>query len=218
MSDNAGNLYNRFTVEAGFSPLPDTQLYAGYGWGTLLESFTGNLQKSGFYFGVRVKFDDGWFFKNSDRGSLSLLFFRDRDFDGQIDPDETPVRARVKIGEQEYESDENGEVRVNLPAGLYRWNCSNTGDPVSLLGSADLSVTGYGTRQFNWPFMESPAFLDIRVFVDSNSSGKLDGDEKPLRLFAERWRGCSLHDRRNTHVPVLGKREVSLDSPPSEVV
>jgi len=186
VSDNAGNLYNRFTVEAGFSPLPDTQLYAGYGWGTLLESFTGNLQKSGFYFGVRVKFDDGWFFKNSDRGSLSLLFFRDRDFDGQIDPDETPVRARVKIGEQEYESDENGEVRVNLPAGLYTVDLLEyPGDLISLLdGSADLSVTGYGTRQFNWPFMESPAFLDIRVFVDSNSSGKLDGDEKPLQSFS----------------------------------
>ena len=175
-----------FRSEAGFSPLPDTQLYAGYGWGTLLESFTGNLQKSGFYFGVRVKFDDGWFFKNSDRGSLSLLFFRDRDFDGQIDPEEPPVRARVKIGGQEYESDENGEVRVNLPAGLYTVELlESPGDLISLLdGSADLSVTGYGTRQFNWPFMESPAFLDIRVFVDSNSSGKLDGDEKPLQSFS----------------------------------
>ncbi|PNS34728.1 DUF11 domain-containing protein [Mesotoga sp. B105.6.4] len=186
VNDNRGGFYNRFIVQAGLTLWPDTVVYAGYGFGSLKESFLGNLRRDGFYFGVKIKLDDSWFFKSRNTGKLNLYFFLDKDLDTKFDTGEMPTSVKVRIDGEEYESDENGVISVELPVGLYRVELVEYPDSlVSLLkDSPELHVTEYGSRDFYWPFMESPAYVDIRIFVDSNSSGTYDKEEEYLKSFS----------------------------------
>ena len=186
VNDNRGGFYYRLIVETGLTIWPDTSIYAGYGFGSLKESFLGNLRKDGFYFGVRIKLDDSWFFKSRNTGKLNLYFFVDKDLDTKFDTGEIPASVKVRIDGKDYESDENGVVSVELPVGLYRVELIEQPDSlISLLDDPpELQVTEYGSRDFYWPFMESPAYVDIRIFVDSNSSGTYDEEEKYLKSFS----------------------------------
>lgn len=186
VNDNRGGFYNRFIVQVGLTLWPDTVIYAGYGFGSLKESFLGNLRKDGFYFGVKIKLDDSWFFKSRNTGKLNLYFFLDKDLDTKYDTGEMPASVKVRIDGKEYESNESGVISVELPVGLYRVELVEYPDSlVSLLESSpELQVTEYGSRDFYWPFMESPAYVDIRIFVDSNSSGTYDEQEEYLKSFS----------------------------------
>ncbi|WP_367357219.1 hypothetical protein, partial [Mesotoga sp.] len=186
VNDNRGGFYYRLIVETGLTIWPDTSIYTGYGFGSLKESFLGNLRKDGFYFGVRIKLDDSWFFKSRNTGKLNLYFFVDKDLDTKFDTGEIPASVKVRIDGKDYESDENGVVSVELPVGLYRVELIEQPDSlISLLDDPpELQVTEYGSRDFYWPFMESPAYVDIRIFVDSNSSGTYDEEEKYLKSFS----------------------------------
>lgn len=186
VNDNSGRFYNRTILETGFSLWPDTEIYAGYGFGSLKESFFGSLRKDGFYFGSRIKFDDSWFFKDSKKGTLSLHFFNDKNLDKKFDTDETPVKVKVRIDGKEYESDENGVINIELPAGLYEVELLEYPDSlISLLKeNPKLKITKNGSRNYYWPLMDSPAYVDIRIFIDSNSSGKHDEGERYLNSFS----------------------------------
>lgn len=213
--DGGGNLFNRYIVELGISPIPDTQIYAGYGWGNLTESFIGNLQKDGFYFGVRVKFDDSWFFKKDNMGKMSLSFFRDVNLNQRADSGDKPVPVRVKIGDKEYESDEMGNIDVSLPAGLYSVELIEfPGGLISLVEEPiQLSVMEYGVREFSWPFMESPSYIEISVFIDSNTSGKFENGEEYLDSFSVSMGEDSIFTTTGTlTLPVSpGEIKLSLD-------
>jgi hypothetical protein len=213
--DGGGNLFNRYIVELGISPIPDTQIYAGYGWGNLTESFIGNLQKDGFYFGVRVKFDDSWFFKKDNMGKMSLSFFRDVNLNQRADSGDKPVPVRVKIGDKEYESDEMGNIDVSLPAGLYSVELIEfPGGLISLVEEPiQLSVMEYGVREFSWPFMESPSYIEISVFIDSNTSGKFENGEGYLDSFSVSMGEDSIFTTTGTlTLPVSpGEIKLSLD-------
>ncbi|MGC9384590.1 MAG: hypothetical protein ACP5D6_08335 [Kosmotogaceae bacterium] len=215
VNDNRGGFYNRFILETGFSLWPDTEIYAGYGFGSLKESFFGSLRKDGFYFGARIKFDDSWFFKDSNKGTLNLYFFNDENLDKKFDLDETPVKVKVMIDGKEYESNDNGVISIELPAGLYEVELlESPGSLISLLKeNPKLKVTKNGSKSFYWPFMDSPAYIDIRIFIDSNSSGKYDEGERYLKSFSINiGDGVMFTDQGTLTIPVSSESiRISLD-------
>lgn len=213
--DKSGRLYNRYIVEMGITPLPDTQIYAGYGWGSLEESFIGNLQKNGFYFGMRFKFDDSWFFKKKKEGRLNLYFFEDQNLDQIMETSEKPVPVRVKIGDTEYQSDERGLIEIDLPAGLHTVELIEyPSGMISLVsGPLEISVPESGVRNFYWPFMKSPAYLNVAVFVDSNTSGQFEEGEEYIESFSVSVGEESIFTTSGTlTVPITpGEMKLSLD-------
>ncbi|PZC51811.1 MULTISPECIES: hypothetical protein [unclassified Mesotoga] len=213
--DNSGGFYSRYIVELGITPLPDVQIYAGYGWGSLKESFIGNLQKSGFYFGMRFKFDDSWFFEKKNDGRLSLYFFEDRNLDRVMEPDEESIPVRIRIGETEYQSDERGRIEIVLPADLHRVELIEyPSGMISLVDApVEINVTESGVRDFDWPFMKSPAYLNVAVFVDSNTSGQFEEGEEYIESFSVSVGEESIFTTSGTlTVPVTpGEMKLSLD-------
>lgn len=215
VADSGGGFFSRYIVEFGISPLPDTQIYAGYGWGNLTESFVGNLQRDGFYFGVRVKFDDSWFFKKDNMGRMNLNFFADVNLDQKAGSGDRPIQVRVRIGDKEYESNEMGNIDVSLPAGLYSVELIEF--PEGLISLVEeplqLCVMEYGVNEFSWPFMESPSYIDISVFIDSNTSGQFENGEEHLDSFSVSMGEDSIFTTTGTlTLPVSpGEIKLSLD-------
>jgi len=117
---------------------------------------------------------------------MILRFFRDVNLDQRADSGDEPVPVSVKIGDKEYESNEMGIIDVSLPAGLYSVELIDS--PEGLISLVEeplqLCVMEYGVNEFSWPFMESPSYIDISVFIDSNTSGQFENGEEHLDSFS----------------------------------
>jgi len=143
---------------------------------------------------------------------MILRFFRDVNLDQRADSGDEPVPVSVKIGDKEYESNEMGIIDISLPAGLYTLELIEFPDGlISLVEEpVQLSVTGYGVEEFSWPFMESPAFIDISVFIDSNISGRFEEGEEYLNSFSVYMGEDSIFTTTGTLILPVSPGEIRL--------
>ncbi|TYB97768.1 MAG: DUF11 domain-containing protein [Kosmotoga sp.] len=171
--------YFRLHLEASYNLSNDTELFVGYGFGSLDESFYGRLGKNGLYTGIRFKIDDSWFSKPDEKGKLIINFFKDVNVNKNREDFEEGIRISFSVDGTLYHTNDNGVFSEELEPGTYKVKLENI--PEDLLSCYEteikINVEKNKTRNFEWAFVEKPSYIKVKVFEDVNANGEKDENE-----------------------------------------